>query len=193
MSHGLVFMAEHDQSATFHARPIPRVLGRTVRLHNLTASLAIAATCFALGCAKDQQTSEEEQRAAAAKGHEAQLEANEKIADARRAMEKSANDAARTRSDATVSFQKEVDVIDRKIAHLKEAAATATGAARTNAAVASAEMDSRRATLQVALGKLGTETGAGWDAAKGEVERSIKAVKAAVDSFESTVTEKPAR
>jgi hypothetical protein len=186
-------MAEHDQGATCHARPIPRALGRTVGLHNLTGGLAIAATCFTLGCAKDQQTSVEEQRAAATRAHEAQLEANEKIADARRALEKSANDAARTRSDATVSFQKEVDVIDRKISQLKERAATASGAAKTNAAAAIAETDSRRATLQADLGKLGTETGAGWDAAKGEVERSIKAVKAAVDSFETTVTEKPAR
>jgi hypothetical protein len=186
-------MAAHDQSATFHARPIPRALGRTVRLDSLTAGLVIAATCFALGCEKNQQTSEEEQRAAATRAHEAQLEANEKIGDARRAAEKSANEAARTRSDVTVSFQKEVDVIDRKISQLKERAATATGAEKRNAAAAIAETDSRRSTLQADLQKLGTETGAGWDAAKGEVERSIKAVKAAVDSFETTVTEKPAR
>jgi hypothetical protein len=186
-------MAEHHQSATFRAGPISRGSGRALRLRDLAACVAITATWLTLSCEKDQQTSVEEQRAAATKAQEAQLEANEKIADARRAAETSANEAARTRNDVTVSFQKEVDVIDRKISELKERAATATGAEKKNVAAAVAETDSRRSTLQADLRRLGTQTGAGWDAAKGEVERSIRAVKAAVDSFETTVTERPAR
>src|SRR6185503_11001233 len=116
----LLCMAAHDQSATWQVRLVPRASGRTVRLRDLTAGLVVAAICFTLGCEKDQQTLEEEQRAAATKAQEAQLEANEKIADARRAAEKSANEAARTRIDVTAALQKEVDVIDRKISQLKE-------------------------------------------------------------------------
>jgi uncharacterized protein YPO0396 len=166
---------------------------RTQLCRVASACLVIASTCVSLGCdKKDQQTSEEEQRAAAAKGQQAQLEANEKIAEARREGEKSANEAARARSEVKVSFQKDVDAIDRKISALKERAVGATGSAKKNAAAAMAETDSRRSTLQANLRKLETETGAGWDTAKIEVGRDIAAVNAALDSVETTVTDRPA-
>jgi hypothetical protein len=162
-------------------------------LRRVALCLGVVALGLPLGCdKKDQQKAEEDQRAAAAKAQEAQLEANEKVAEARREGEKVANEAARTRNEAKVSFQKDVDAVDRKIADLKGRAATAVGAAKKNAAAAMTETDSRRSTLQTDLRKLETESGAAWDTAKADVSRDITAVKAAVDSFEGTVT-KPVR
>ncbi len=146
------------------------------------------------GCGKaNQQAAAEAQREAEAKGQKAQLEANEKISEARREAEKVANDAARERGEVRVSLQKDVDAVDRKISYLKERVVTVSGAAKKNADAAQKETESRRATLQADFRKLETETGAAWDQAKASVEGDIKALKAAVDSWETTATNKPAR
>lgn len=155
------------------------------------AMLGVAAL---VGCNKsDQQDAERVQREAGEKAQKAQLEANEKISEARREAEKAANDAAQERSKARVELQKEVDSVDRKISYLKERAATVKGTAKKNADVAQSETETRRATLRERFRKLETETGAAWDSAKAEVERDINALKSSVDSWDSTITSKPAR
>jgi len=155
---------------------------------------ALLALAGASACDKDdQQKAVEEQRQATEKAQEAQLEANEKISEARREGEKAANEAARERSETRVRLQKDVDAVDRKISHLKELGVKATGAAKKNADVAEAEAETRRTKLQADLRKLETETGAAWDSAKDEVERNIAAVSASVNSWESTLSNKPAR
>lgn len=141
----------------------------------------------------DQQAAAEAQREAQAKAEKAQLEADEKISEARREGEKAANDAARERSEARSALQKDVDAVDRKISYLKERVATVPASAKKNADVARQETETRRSTLQADFRKLETETGAAWDQAKAAVERDITSLKAAVDSWETTVTGKPAR
>jgi hypothetical protein len=168
-------------------------------MKNVQARIAFFLSAVALngmavaGCNKSQQAeAEKAQREAAERAEKAQLEANEKIIEARRDGEKAANDAAQARNDARTSLQKDVDAVDRKISYLKEHATEAKGAAKKNAEAAAAEAEKRRATLRQDFNKLGTETGAAWDSAKAEVERDITALKAAVDSWESTITGKPA-
>jgi hypothetical protein len=137
----------------------------------------------------DQQAAAEAQREAAAKAEKAQMEANEKISEARREAEKVANDAARERSEARLELQKDVDAVDRKISYLKERAGAVKGDVKKNADVARAEAETRRTTLQTNFRKLETETGAAWDSAKAEVKQNIADLKAAVDSWENTVTD----
>jgi colicin import membrane protein len=166
---------------------------------NVRARFALFVSAVAIsgisltGCNKsDQAEAEKAQREAAERAEKAQLEANEKISEARRDGEKAANEAAQARNDVRSRLQKDVDAVDRKIAYLKERAVEAKGAAKKNAEAAAAEAEKRRSTLRQDFNKLGTETGAAWDSAKAEVERDIAAVKAAVDSWESTITGKPA-
>ena len=145
------------------------------------------------GCNKTEQAeAEKAQREAAERAEKAQLEANEKISEARRDAEKAANEAAQARNDARSSLQKDVDAVDLKFSYLMERAAAVNGTAKKNADAAAAEAEKRRSTLRQDFNKLGTETGAAWDTAKAEVERDITALKAAVDSWESTITGKPA-
>jgi hypothetical protein len=160
--------------------------------HSLSIAAAALVGLGALaGCNKsDQQAAAEAEREARQKAEKAQLEANEKISEARREAEKAANDAARARSEARAELQKDVDAIDRKISYLKERVVTV--AAKKNADVAQQEAESRRSTLRDDFRKLETETGAAWDQAKANVERDIDSLKKAVDSWESTVTGKPA-
>jgi chromosome segregation ATPase len=146
-----------------------------------------------LACDKgDQQAAAEAQREAAAKAEKAQMEANEKISEARREAEKVANDAARERSEARMELQKDVDAVDRKISYLKERASAVKGDVKKNADVARAEAETRRTTLQTNFRKLETETGAAWDSAKAEVKQNISELKAAVDSWENTVSDSKA-
>lgn len=146
------------------------------------------------GCNKTEQAdAEKAQRDAAESAAKAQLEANEKIAEARRDAEKAANDAARARNETKSTLQQDVDAVDRKLSDLKERVESAKGAVKKNAEIAQAEAEKRRGTLREDLKKLGTETGAAWDSAKTEVERDIKAVKASVDSWETSVPSKPAQ
>ena len=162
------------------------------RLALLISAVAISGLAVT-GCNKsDQAEAEKAQREAAERAEKAQLEANEKISEARRDGEKAANEAAQARNDVRSSLQKDVDAVDRKISYLKERAVEVKGAAKKNAEAAAAEAEKRRSTLRQAFNKLGTETGAAWDSAKAEVERDIAALKAAVDSWESTITGKPA-
>jgi hypothetical protein len=152
----------------------------------------ISGLAFA-GCNNSKQVeAEKAQREATERAEKAQLEANEKIIEARRDAEKAANDAAQARNDARSSLQKDVDAVDRKISYLKERATEAKGATKKNADAAAAEAEKRRSTLRQDFNKLGTETGTAWDSAKADVERDITALKAAVDSWESTITGKPA-
>ncbi len=158
----------------------------------LAAILALA--IGSAGCNKeDQASAEKAQRDAADKAREAKLEAEESVSAARREAEKVALDAAKQRADARATFQKDVDAVDRKISYLKERATTVKGAVKKNAAAAQTEVDTRRATLKANFAKLETETGAAWDSAKDAVERDLTAVKSSVDSWETTVTDKPAR
>jgi hypothetical protein len=163
-------------------------------LLRLTYVTGVAALSVGLAaCNKSsQQDAEKVQRDAAQKAEQAQLEANEKISAARRDAEKAANDAARARGETRGELQKDVDAVDRKIAYLKERAVDVKGAAKQNAAAAQTEAEKRRTTLREDFRKLETETGSAWDSAKTAVERDIAAVKAAVDSWESTITNKPA-
>jgi hypothetical protein len=162
------------------------------RIASLLSVIALGALA-AVGCNKTEQAeAEKAQREATERAEKAQLEANEKISEARRDGEKAANEAAQARNDARSSLQKDVDAVDRKISYLKERAAEAKGAAKKNADAAAVEAEKRRSTLRQDFNKLGTETGAAWDAAKAEVERDIAALKASVDSWESTITGKPA-
>jgi hypothetical protein len=141
----------------------------------------------------DQQAAAEKQREAEQKAERAQLEANEKIGEAKRDAERLANEAARSRSDARVELQKDIDAVDRKISYLRERSTTVPAAAKKNADVARAEVETRRSSLQTKFRKLETESGAAWDAAKADVEASISAVKAAVDNWESSASTKAAR
>lgn len=155
--------------------------------------LVIALATAGAACNKDDQAAAEKaQRDAADKAQEAMREAEEKVAAARREGEAAAQDAAKQRAEARAALQKDVDAIDRKISYLKEQASTVKGAAQKNAAAAQAEVDTRRTALRTDLAKLEAETGAAWDTAKATVERDMTAVKASVDSWESTVTGKPA-
>jgi hypothetical protein len=155
-------------------------------------SLAGAALLVVLSvgaCNKsEQQDAVEAERRAAEKAQQAQLEANEKISEARREAEKASNDAARQRSEARVELQKDIDAVDRKISYLKEQGVKAQGAAKKNADVARAEAETRRSALQTSFRKLETETGAAWDSAKADVQRSISDLKAAVESWENTMS-----
>jgi hypothetical protein len=155
----------------------------------------LASLCALTGCDKrdQQQAAVEAQREAEGKAQSAQLEANEKISEARHEAEKVGNDAARDRSEARVSLQKDLDAVDRRISYLKELVVSVSGAAKKNADVAQKETETRRAALQTDFRKLETETGAAWDQAKASVESDITALKASVDSWETSVTGKPAR
>lgn len=162
-----------------------------VRLAYVTGVAALSVGLSA--CNKSsQQEAEKAERDATQKAEQAQLEANEKISAARRDAEKAANDAAQARGETRGELQKDVDAVDRKIAYLKERAVDVKGAAKQNAAAAQTEAEKRRTTLRDDFHKLETETGAAWDSAKTAVERDITSLKAAVDSWESTITNKPA-
>jgi hypothetical protein len=54
------------------------------------------------------------------------------------------------------------------------------------------ETDARRETLRTDMRKLDTAVGADWDAAKAAVDKDVTALNAGIDSFETTVTGKPA-
>jgi hypothetical protein len=162
------------------------------RIASLLSVIALSGLASG-GCNNTKQAeAEKAQRDAAERAEKAQLDANEKISEARRDGEKAANDAAQARNEARSSLQKDVDAVDRKISYLKERAAEAKGAAKKNADAAAAEAEKRRSTLRQDFNKLGTETGAAWDSAKAEVERDIAALKASVDSWESTISTKTA-
>lgn len=174
--------------------------GMPSRRHPVCAGVVLLvvaqASGFTLaGCNKrdDQQAAGEKQREAEQAAERAQLEANEKIAEAKRDAERVANEAARSRSDARVELQKEMDAIDRKISHLRERSTTAPAAAKKNADAARGEVETRRAALQTNFRKLETESGAAWDAAKSEVQGNISSLKAAVDNWESSAAAKAAR
>ncbi len=158
-------------------------------------SLALGvAFCGALGCNKpDQESAEKAQRDAAEKARDAQREADEKIAAAKRDADKAIADAAAARNDVRTSVQKDIDAVDRKISYLKERGAKATGTAQKNVAAAQGEVEQRRSVVQADYRKLETETGSAWDAAKEAADRDLTALKAAVDSLETTITNKPAR
>ena len=161
-----------------------------LRLGSCLGSAAIVGALL-VGCDKgDQASAERAQRDAAEKAEKAQLEANEKISAARREAEKAANDAAQARSEARGTLQKDVDAVDRKISYLKERAASGKGSAKKNSDAAQAEAEKRRGALRDDFSKLSTETGAAWDAMKEAVERDLTALKASVDSWESTIANK---
>ena len=163
----------------------------SLKAYGLGVILALA-TANA-GCNKnDQASAEKAQREAADKVQQTKLDADEKIAAAKRDAEKAAQEATGQRTDARATLQKDVDAVDRKISYLKERASTVKGAAKKNSTAAQTEVDTRRATLKADFAKLETESGAAWDSAKAAVERDITAVKSSVDSWESTVTDKPA-
>jgi len=136
----------------------------------------------------DQQDAVEAERKADDKAEQAQLEANEKISEARREAEKASNDAARQRSEARVELQKDIDAVDRKISNLKDQAVNVQGGAKKNAEVARAETETRRSALQTSFRKLETETGAAWDSAKADVQRSISDLEASVESWENAMS-----
>jgi colicin import membrane protein len=157
------------------------------------AGASLATFLTLAGCNKpSQEDAEKAQREATEKAERARVEAAEKISEARRDAEKAANDAAKARGDARGELQKDVDAVDRKISYIKERAVEVKGTAKKNADVAQAEAEKRRTTLRDDFRKLETETGAAWDSAKADVERDIKSLKDSVDSWESTVTNKPA-
>jgi hypothetical protein len=157
------------------------------------ANAAVLGALALIGCDKgDQQAAAEAQRDAAEKAEKAQLEANEKISEARREAEKAANVAALARGEARVELQKDMDAVDRKISYLKEHSAGVQGAAKKNADVARAEAEARRSSVQSSFRKLETETGAAWDSAKAEAQRNISDLKAAVESWENTISSEPA-
>lgn len=157
------------------------------------AGASVVAALTLAACNKpSQEDAEKAQRDAAEKAEKARIDAAEKISEARRDAEKAANDAAKARGDARAELQKDVDAVDRKISYLKERAVDVKGNAKKNADVAQAEAEKRRMTLRDDFRKLETETGAAWDSAKTTVESDIKSLKDSVDSWESTVTNKPA-
>src|SRR6476620_10339945 len=148
----------------------------------LLAGASLASALALAGCNKPSQEEAEK----------TEREANERAEEARRDAEKAANDAARARGETRGELQKDVDAVDRKISYLKERAVEVKGNAKKNADVAQAEAEKRRSTLRDDFRKLETDTGAEWDSAKAAVERDIKSLKDSVDSWESTVTNKPA-
>jgi hypothetical protein len=162
------------------------------------ASFKTLAICLTMGAAvacnkNEQQAAEQAQRDAATKSREAQQEADQKIADAKRDADKAATEAASVRTDVKASVQKDLDAVDRKISYLKERSSTVKGAAQKNIAAAQGEVEARRTAVQADVRKLETESGSAWEAAKSAVDRDLTALKAAVDSFETTVTAKPAK
>ncbi|MDF3064933.1 MAG: hypothetical protein K0R38_534 [Polyangiaceae bacterium] len=143
------------------------------------------------GCNKsDEQAAAQAQRDAADTSREAQNEANDKIAAAKREADEAEAKAAAARTEVKNSVQKDIDAVDRKISYLKERGATAKGNAQKNVAAAQGEVETRRAAVQANVRKLETETGSAWESAKAAVDRDLTALKAAVDSLETTVTGK---
>jgi hypothetical protein len=143
------------------------------------------------GCNKsDEQAAAQAQRDAADTAREAQNEANDKIAAAKREADEAEAKAAAARTEVKNSVQKDIDAVDRKISYLKERGATAKGNAQKNVAAAQGEVETRRAAVQTNVRKLETETGSAWESAKAAVDRDLTALKAAVDSLETTVTGK---
>jgi hypothetical protein len=166
---------------------------KSFRLTGPIVGITFACGMTLAGCNKSSQAeAEQAQRDAAEKAEAARIEAAEKISEARRDAEKAANDAARARGEARGELQKDVDAVDRKISYLKERQVSVKGNAKKNADVAQAEVEKRRTTLRDDFRKLETATGEAWDSAKVAVESDLKALKDTVESWESTVTGKPA-
>ncbi|MES1184473.1 MAG: hypothetical protein ABUL60_11700 [Myxococcales bacterium] len=154
---------------------------------SLASALALA------GCNKpSQEEAEKTEREANERAEKARLDAAEKISEAQRDAEKAANDAAKARGETRGELQKDVDAVDRKISYLKERAVEVKGSAKNNADVAQAEAEKRRSTLRDDFRKLQTDTGAEWDSAKAAVEHDLKSLKESLDSWETTVADKPA-
>jgi colicin import membrane protein len=168
-------------------------MNKSSRTVAFLAGASVAGALVLAGCNKpSQEEAEKAQREATERAEKARLDAAEKISEARRDAEKAANDAAKARGEARGELQKDVDAVDRKISYLKERAVEVKGNAKKNADVAQAEAEKRRSTLREDFRKLETDTGAAWDSAKAAVERDIKSLKDSVDSWESTITNKPA-
>jgi hypothetical protein len=162
---------------------------RAMEFHFMKIGALSVLLCSAVACNKsDQQDAAQAQSDAEAKARSAQQEANEKIAEAKREAEKAAANAATSRADAKAALQKDVDAVDRKLAALKERGTTVKGAAQKNFAAAHAEVERRRSTVQADLGKLDSEAGASWDAARTSAETDVASLKASVDSLENTLT-----
>ena len=144
----------------------------------------------ALGCGGKEKA--EQAKAAAEASAKAQKDAEEKAAAALREAEE-AKKMAKEHADAASALQKDLDAVYRKLTYLKERGAKAPANKKKNIEAAQAEVDKRAEAVRTSLGKLGTETGATWTAAKTEVEAGLVALKAAMDNFETTVTGKPAK
>jgi len=159
----------------------------------LLAGASLASALALAGCNKpSQEEAEKTEREANERAEKARLDAADTISEARRDAEKAANDAARARGETRGELQKDVDAVDRKISYLKERAVEVKGNAKKNADVAQAEAEKRRSALRDDFRKLQTDTGAEWDSAKAAVERDLKSLRDSLDSWETTVTDKPA-
>lgn len=159
----------------------------------MLAGASLASALALAGCNKpSQEEAEKTEREANERAEKARLDAADTISEARRDAEKAANDAARARGETRGELQKDVDAVDRKISYLKERAVEVKGNAKKNADVAQAEAEKRRSALRDDFRKLQTDTGAEWDSAKAAVERDLKSLRDSLDSWETTVTDKPA-
>ncbi len=141
----------------------------------LVAAALAAATA---GC--DRGKSEAEQKA-----QEATLTAAK--------MKAEADDTAKLKTahvEERTKLQKDLDAQERKVAYLKQKAATAIGPTKKNADAAITEYEARVTKAKSDLSRLADETAPGWDATKKATEEDLAAVSKANEAIERTLTKK---
>lgn len=138
------------------------------------------------------------------KAEEAQKEAQKKEAEAKAAQsgkdalaaaetaaaKKLADDMEKAHADVRAKLQKDADAADRKATYWKEKAAKTTGTVKKNADAAVMEVDKRQAAATDGIKNLATQTGAGWDTAKSQVESDVAAFAKSVEALETAVKAK---
>ena len=125
--------------------------------------------------ADDDKATEAEQARGAAKTEAANVK------------EAADSDAAKAHKATHAQLQSDFDASDRKFNALREQAAKATGAKKTSADAAVAEVTTREAVAMANIAKLRDATGAQWDAMKTQVDADAVALDKAIAALASAL------
>lgn len=103
------------------------------------------------------------------------------------AKEAADSDVAKANKLAHDRLQRDFDVSDRRFNPLKEKVAKATGAKKTTADAAAAEVTKRETTVMASIAKLREATGAEWNTTRTQVEADLAALDTAIDALETAL------